>query len=533
MLSLIASSDSARQIVRSAGLVIAVTILSRITGFGREWMVARLLGSNALTDTYYAAFTLPNLITYLVAGGSIGIILIPVFTKYAAEGQEEESWRVFSIVTTVMALVLFTFLMLGEIFANTFARCIAPGFGPDQHALLVTLIRILLPSQFFLCLGGVLSAVHNAKGRFLVPTFAPIIYNFTLVLCAWFLHRRYGISSFAIGVTVGTLMGFFGLPFITARSIGTRFKPSLAIQHPGVRRFFKLAVPVMLAVSIDVVDVWIVRWFGSYLSAGSITWLMYSRYISMVPIAIIGQGVGIASYPFLAQLFAERKHGEFVGSIAAGAKSLLLIMVPLSALTVVLSKPLVRLAFVSTKLTQPDIQGIAAGLGVLAVGFVAKGLQPLVGRGFAAAHNTFTPALIGSLVTFLTLPLYWFCARTWNYLGLAAASSIVAVVFVVSLTVTFFRQNDLRHLKSVWVCFVKLSLACGIGGLLCRGMIRSLEPSITWQTISGASLILVLGTVVGFPLMLLTARMLGVREVDQYWKKLCLSMPRIPALARS
>src|SRR5262249_6836036 len=393
------------------------------------------------------AFTLPNLITYLVAGGSIGIILIPVFTKYVAEGQEEESWRVFSIVTTVMSVVLFTLLTFGEIFANALARWIAPGFGPDQHALLVTLIRILLPSQFFLCLGGVLSAVHNAKGRFLVPAFAPIIYNFTLVICAWLLHRRYGISSFAVGVTAGTLMGFFGLPFITARSIGARFKPSLAIQHPGVRRFFKLAVPVMLAVSIDVVDVWIVRWFGSYLSPGSITWLMYGRYISMVPVAIIGQGVGIASYPFLANLFAERRHGEFAGSIAAAAKSLLLIMIPISALTVVLSKPLVRLAFVSTKLTPTDVQGIAAGLAVLAIGFVAKGLPPLVGRGFAAAHNTFTPAVIGSLVTFLSLPLYWFCARTWNYLGLAAASSIVAVVFVVSLTVTFFRQTSLEHLK--------------------------------------------------------------------------------------
>src|SRR5262249_13357171 len=152
-----------------------------------------------------------------------------------------------------------------------------------------------------------------------------------------------------------------------------------------------------------------------------------------------------------------------------------------------------------------------------------KGLPPLVGRGFAAAHNTFTPAVIGSLVTFLSLPLYWFCARTWNYLGLAAARFIFAGGFLVTLAMAVFFSTSLEHLKSVWVCFIKVSLACATGALLCRGIIRSLEPWITWQTGSGASLLLVIVTAVGFPLMLLTARMLGVKEVDQYWKKLCLS----------
>src|SRR5215469_11474380 len=238
---------STGQVVRSAGLVVAVTIFGRITGFGREWMVARLLGSNALTDTYYAAFTLPNLITYLVAGGALGIILIPVFTQYMAAGQEEESWNVFSIVMTVMSLVLIALIALGEIFAGTLAFWIAPGFGQDQHALLVTLIRILLPSQFFLCIGGIFAAVHNAKGRFLVPALAPVLYNFTLIGCAWLLHRHYGIVSFALGVTVGTLVGFWGLPLLTHGSVGAKFKPSGALSHPGMRSFFRLALPVMVA----------------------------------------------------------------------------------------------------------------------------------------------------------------------------------------------------------------------------------------------------------------------------------------------
>jgi putative peptidoglycan lipid II flippase len=523
---------SSRNVVRSAGLVVITTILGRITGFGREWMVARLLGSNALTDTYYAAFTLPNLVTYLVAGGALGIILIPVFTQYVTAGKEEESWKVFSIVTTLMSLALFALVMLGELLAGALAHWIAPGFGADQHALLVTLIRILLPSQFFLCLGGILSAVHNAKGRFLVPALAPIVYNFTLISCAWLLHHRFGIVSFALGVTAGTLLGFFGLPLIALRSIGATFRPSLGIQHPGVRQFLKLAVPVMLAVSVDVADVWIVRWFGSYLSSGSITWLMYSRYIAIIPVAIIGQAAGIASYPFLAHLFAEGKYSDFARSIAAGAKSLLLIMLPISALTIVLSRPLVRLAFANTKLTQTDVHSIAAALAILAVGLWAKGAQPIIGRGFSAAHNTLTPALIGTLITLVSLPLYWFCAREWHYLGLAAASSAVSVLFVAGLMVAFFRQTDFQYIRSVSQCFARVAAASLIGALLCQGILRWLELWIPWRTVSGAFVLVSVVAAVGLPVILITARMLGVREVGQYWKKVCPSLPKIPVAAR-
>src|SRR5258708_3509626 len=125
------SSDSSRLVVRSTGVVVLTTILGRITGFGREWLVAHILGTNSVTDAYYAAFTLPTFVSYLVAGGFLGIILIPIFTKYMATGQEEESWRIFSAVMTIMSLALLILVIAGEIFTDQLATWIAPGFPPD------------------------------------------------------------------------------------------------------------------------------------------------------------------------------------------------------------------------------------------------------------------------------------------------------------------------------------------------------------------------------------------------------------------
>ncbi len=523
---------SSRHIIRSTGLVVTAATLGKLTGFGREWMVARLLGSNALTDTYYAAFTLPNFLSYLIAGGALGIVFIPVFAQYVAAGHEEESWYVFSTVLTVIGLALLVLVTAGELFTYPLARWIAPGFPPDQQVLLVTLIRILLPAQLFLCLGGLFAAVQNAKGRFLAPAVAPIVYNFTLIGCAWMLHHRLGIISFAVGVAAGTMVGFFGLPLITLRGIGARFRPNLAIRHPGVKQFFKLAIPIMLALSIDTTDIWIIRWFGSYLTPASITWLMYSRFLVIIPIAIIGQGAGIGSYPFLAQLHAEGKHAERTRSLATGIKSLLLIMLPISALTIVLSRPLVHLVFIHTRLTQVDVESISGALALFALGMSAKGAQCIISRGFTSAHNTFSPALIGTLITFLSLPLYWFCARTWQYLGLAAASSIVAVIFAAITMVVLFRRAEARNLKGILVCLIKVSFASFIGALLCREALNWLESWIRWQTFSGALLILLIVTVFGFPLILVISRLLGVKEIDHYWKKVYQSIPGVAVATR-
>src|SRR5246127_3065625 len=124
----------ARRFAGPAGIVMASVMLSRVLGFLREWTLAHQVGSNAATDAYYAAFTLPDFLNYLVAGASLSVIFIPVFTKYVTEGREDEGWHVFSTVMTFMGLLLAAFVVAGEVFAPQLARLIAPGFPPEEKA---------------------------------------------------------------------------------------------------------------------------------------------------------------------------------------------------------------------------------------------------------------------------------------------------------------------------------------------------------------------------------------------------------------
>jgi len=110
-------SNLTGRIAKASGIVMAGVLLSRLLGFFREWTVAHQVGSNSITDTYYAAFTLPDFLNYLVAAGALSVTFIPVFSRYMAENQEEEGWRAFSTVVTVMGLVVVGLVGIGEIFA--------------------------------------------------------------------------------------------------------------------------------------------------------------------------------------------------------------------------------------------------------------------------------------------------------------------------------------------------------------------------------------------------------------------------------
>jgi putative peptidoglycan lipid II flippase len=528
---LIETSHRNRRILQSTGIVVGTAILGKLMGFFREWSVAHKIGSNALTDAYYAAFTLPDLMSYLVAGGVLGIIFIPVFTKYVADGEENEGWYVFSTVITFMGVTLFGLIVLGEVFAPHLVRLIAPGFNPAERVLVIKLTRILLPSQFFFCLGGMLAAVQNAKARFLVPALAAVIYNVVLISCAWLFVSRFGITSFAIGAVAGVFIGFFLLQAVVVFLTGGKYTPNLNLRHRGVRLFFKFALPVILALSVDVTDMWVIRWFGSYLVPPSITWLTYGKYLTLIPVAVIGQAMGTASYPFLAQLHAEGKIEDLNRTVGIGLKSLTLIMLPFSALAIVLSNPIVRLIFTNTRLSQQDFHSIAAALAVFAVGMFARAALHLVSRGFNAARDTLTPAWIGTLLTFLTLPMYWYCARRWQYLGLAASSSFAAIILVSVLFGVLIRRTESSEWKGIVTCLLKMSVASVAGAIFCNLLVHWLELRVAWQnSFVGALTILILVTALGFPLMLLVARLLGVKEIDGYCKKLALIFPKRPLL---
>ncbi len=508
-----------RRIAQSTAIVMASVLASRVLGFFRDWTVARQIGSNAVTDAYYAAFTLPDFLNYLVASGSLSLIFIPVFAKYVAEKQEDEAWHVFSTVITFMGLLLVACVVAAEAFAPRLVVLIAPGFGPEEKARLIFLTRLMLPAQIFFYLGSILSSVQYARAQFVIPSLAPVVYNVGIILGGVLLAPRIGITGFAFGVLGGAIAGNFLLQVFGAARAGARFRPNLKLSHPGFRLFLKLAIPIMLALSLVFTDDWIIRWFGSYLQPASITWLSFAKTLMRVPLGVVGQAVGVASFPFLAQLFSEGKFEELNRTLNSTLKGLILMLLPVSALTIAQSSPLVYLVFSHTRMLAADLDATASTLVFFSLGMFAWGAQNILARGFYAARDTLTPAWVGTALTFLTLPLYWFLAHRLQHLGLALASSLGIIAYTVALFILLNRRTHNPDTKGLLQFFLKIAVASALAAGVAFELVSWLETRIAWKTTHGAFLLLVMVSSLGFLLTGLFARLLRVREIDASLKR--------------
>jgi putative peptidoglycan lipid II flippase len=508
-----------RRIAAATGIVMASVLLSRVLGFFRDWTLAHQMGSNAITDAYNAAFTLPDFLNYLIAGGSLSVTFIPVFAKYAAEKREEEGWRVFSTVITVMGIVLVGLVLLGEVFAPHIVNWIAPGFSPGERARVVFLTRLMLPAQICFYEGSILSAVQYAKGQFVVPSLAPLIYNIGIILGGVLLAPRIGITGFAVGVLGGAIAGNFLLQIYGACRAGAAFSPSFNVRHPGFWLFLKLSVPIMLAVSVSFADDWIIRYFGSYLQAASITWLTYGKNLMRVPLGLVGQGVGVASFPFLAQLYSEKKFEELNRVLNTTFKGLIFLLLPISALTIAQSVPIVNLVFSHTRMHGYDLFATGQTLAYFSIGMFAWGAQYILARGFYATRDTITPAVVGTVMTALNIPVYWWLAHQMQYVGLALASSFGIVAYTVVLFVLLNRRTKNPEERSLVVFFLKMTGASLVTGIGCYRLTILLESHFPWQKIWGALALLVVVTTAGIVLLMILLKILRVPELDHYLRK--------------
>jgi putative peptidoglycan lipid II flippase len=442
------------------------------------------------------------------------VTFIPVFAKYSAEGREDEGWHVFSTVVTFMGATMAGLIVAAEIFAPQLVRLIAPGFAPEYQEQVVFLTRLMLPAQFCFYQGSILSAVQYAKGRFVVPSLAPLIYNTMIILGGWLLAPYIGMTGFAVGVLSGALLGNFALQVYGARAVQARYRPNFDLGHPGFRMFVRLAIPIMLALSLVFTDDWIMKWFGSFLAPASITWLSYAKTLMRVPLGVVGQGVGVASFPFLAQLYSEGKFDELNRLLNSTMKGIIALLVPISAFMMAQSTPIVSLVFSGTRMTTTDIEATGATLVFFSLGLAAWGAQFILGRGYYATRNTWAPAIISAGTTLGSLPVYWLLVQRAQHWGLALASSLGIALYAALLFVALNRRTHNRDAGAVSLFFLKVSLASGVAGWACYRLRMVLEPHFGWQRFTGALLLLVVVTSAGLVLLLLLGKLLRIRELE-------------------
>lgn len=413
---------------RASAVMMTAIFASRVLGMLRDTVIAYRFGQNELTDAYRAAFQLPDLLFFMVAGGALSSSLMPVFSGYWEQGRKDEAWRVFSIVATVMVSITTALVVLLEFAAPIAVALMFPGFDSNRLALTTHLTRIVLPAQICFLLGGLMMATLYARRHFLAPALGPNIYNIGIIVGGLVFALWLGVAGLAWGALMGAFIGSVLLPLIVMRRMGSAFRWEFNLKHEGAREVFRLMLPVMFGLSLPGIYMLILRVFASWLPAGAISALDNANRQMQAPLGIVGQGIALAIFPALTALAARSEWGALRTTLRQGLRLVWFLTAPATVLLIVLAEDISRVLLQYGKFTPTDTQMVASALRAFALGLFAWSGQALIARGFFAMRDSLTPVLIGSLVTLLFIPLCILLMRGlgMGHVGLALATSIAA-----------------------------------------------------------------------------------------------------------
>jgi putative peptidoglycan lipid II flippase len=444
-------------------LLMSAVMLSRVIGYVREAYIAWAFGAGPLTDAYNAAFTIPDWLNYLVAGGTASITFVSIYTRFLSEKREAEAEKTFSVIITVMSTVLIAGIVSMEIFTRPIERVIFPGFSTVQMELCVKLTRILLPAQLFFYVGAVLSAVLLSRRMFLIPAFTGVVYNVGIIAGGVIGARRFGVASLAVGAVAGCVLGPFFLNAIGASQTGIRYRPSFDTSNPAFREWVGLSIPLMLGVSLATADDWILRYFASH-GIGDITRLNYAKRLFAVPMAVLGQATGQASLPFFARLWGEKKKAEFAAQVNGSVYRVSAASLLASAWMMAAALPVIDLVYRRGRFQFTDSQETAVLFFWFAISLAVWSAQALYARAFYATGNTLTPMVAATIVTAASIPVYSALFHAFNVTGLALASDIGIFANTVVLAVLLHRKRLVPAHSLPWRQLAKVAITALVAG---------------------------------------------------------------------
>jgi putative peptidoglycan lipid II flippase len=384
-------------LLRAFAAVSGMTLLSRILGFVRDFVIARTFGAGFATDAFFVAFRLPNLLRRMFAEGAFSQAFVPILAEYKNRRTPTETKRLVDHVASLLFLVLMAVTVLGIVLAPLLIYVSAPGFAADaaKFELTVALTRIVFPYILFISLVSLAGGLLNTWSRFAVPAFTPVLLNVSLIGMALFAAPYFDppVRALAWAVFLGGLLQLaLQLPFLAKIGMLPRF--SLSLQDAGVRRILKLMLPALLGVSVTQISLLINTIFASFLPTGSVSWLYYADRMMEFPAGLLGAALGTILLPSLSKSHAEENRGEFSALLDWGLRLTFLLTLPAALALAMLAVPLLATLFNYGAFRADDVLKTREALVAYSVGLTGLILVKVLAPGFYARQDIRTPVKI-------------------------------------------------------------------------------------------------------------------------------------------
>lgn len=504
-------------VARAAGTVGAATLLSRVLGAVRDIVIASFFGAGLVSDAFFAAFRIPNLLRRLFGEGSLSIAFVPIYSDLLYQKGRTEADRLANSGLRLLALVLATAVILGIATAPWLVHLLAPGFGKiaDKFELTVDLTRLMMPYVFFIGLVALWMAVLNVLGHFAAPALAPVMLNVAMIAAmgtgAWYTRSESSlVRCLAMGVVVGGLLQLLlQIPFLIRNRV--YFWRPAGLWHPAFHKIARMMGPVIFGTAVYQINSLVVTLLASLLPQGSVSYLYYADRVVQFPLGIFGVATATAVLPTMARQSSTGHYDALRATFSQALRLVLFITLPAMAGLLVLREPIVALLFQRGAFDAASVRLTASALLYYGMGLWAYSAVRVVLNVFYALKDTRTPVRMAIISIAANVAFSAALMVPMAHNGLALALTLSSAANLLMLTAALRRRLGRLGWRELAASAAR-SAGCAVAMGICVGVLaRWLLPA--WE-ISSVALALRLTGCIGFGVLVYFALARGLKAEE-------------------
>lgn len=457
-----------RSLLRTAGLISFLTVISRVSGLIRDMVSAHIFGLSRVWDAFVYAFMVPNLLRRLVGEGALSSAFIPVYTEVLNREGKEAAERVAHIVFSMLILGLGTLLLLVHLILKLIIIFVPLS---DKVFLALQLLMILFPYIFFLSLVALFMGILHSHKKFFIPAFTPFLLNLIWIVALFFfigprdisLHAKAAYLAWGV-LSAGAIQCLVNVIALGKERISLRFL--FDFKHPALVKIINLMIPAALGFSITQLNIFVDLNLAMFLGDGANSALWYGNRLMQFPLGVFGIAMGTALLPTISHQVAQDNIEGLKTSLSFSLRSVFLIVIPASIGLIVLREPIIQLCFERGEFTHAGTQRTAFTLLFYCLGLFAYSGIKLVVSAFYSLQDTKTPVKVGALCMVLNIVCNLIFMQFFKEAGLALATALSSTCNFILLMVLLKKKIGSFGELHICLSFMRISFLSVIMGFV-------------------------------------------------------------------
>ena len=444
------------------GLMVA-TIIGKILGFGRELVLAAGYGTSIYSDAYVTAMNIPQVI-FAIIGSTLATVLIPMYMEVNSIEGEKVSLKFINNVFNLVVIACIVLSILGFVFTEQIVNVFALGYEGQALEVAINFTRITILGIVFTGLSYVMTSYLQIKNNFTIPGLSSVPKNI-IIIVATILSIKHGPYLMIWGTLIGMASEFiFQLPY--AIKSGYKYIPIIDLKNKYIKKMAWLIIPVLIGVAVNQINTLVDRTLASTLPVGTVSALNYSNRLISFVIAIFITSISSVIYPILSQLSSENNKEKLTSSIIKSINCVIILVLPITVGTIVLSLPIVRVLFERGAFDAKATHLTALALAMYSIGMIGYGLRDIVGKIFYSLQDTKTPMVNGVIAMGMNMIMDVVFIKFWGLAGLTLATSLSSIACIILLFISLKKKIGYFGQDKIANATVKSLVASLIMGII-------------------------------------------------------------------